>query len=487
MLSSAFRASDCTGGPVTANGPLPMRALPAALLLLLAACAAPTPEGLAPAEDGSGPKVVFDVYRLPLPELPLPNDFATRFDGNSPTHRRLNASIEAAPTQWEQHTRAELDKLSRLGHPGAHHRRLQRAARPRRTWCARHQSPTDFADDAVYVFDVTDGSPELLPAGAARPRAGALSPVSPTTPTTTPTSRTRRTQTLAFEETEEDLNDNGVLDPGEDTDMDGVLDHPNTLDGHDRALRRDRLLRERDQHPHRAAALPDARGHHLRGGADQAPGGHRTATRCARPSPTSTTPRRRRRSPRCPSAWRRLNLSLDDVAFTWTFTTQSTTADYQAIRDGLYGLGAVLVPLAAVPRRSSPRSPTAATPARTRRTPRSFPGPSSSSSAPSCSRCTAAARPTAPSRLFADWLAFVDFYAAGSFVSPQFFPRNDSEGNPLPFYDQTLQHRPGARRGLHPARDGAGVPLGAEASPGPRAGRHLHARPLAARSSTRCW
>ena len=33
--------------------------------------------------------------------------------------------------------------------------------------------------------------------------------------------------TLIFETYEEDVNGNGALDPGEDTDADGVLDHPN--------------------------------------------------------------------------------------------------------------------------------------------------------------------------------------------------------------------------------------------------------------------
>ncbi|HBQ14981.1 MAG TPA: hypothetical protein DEF51_28930, partial [Myxococcales bacterium] len=36
---------------------------------------------------------------------------------------------------------------------------------------------------------------------------------------------------ILFETVEEDRNGNGVLDVGEDTDFDGVLDHPNTIDG----------------------------------------------------------------------------------------------------------------------------------------------------------------------------------------------------------------------------------------------------------------
>ena len=34
-----------------------------------------------------------------------------------------------------------------------------------------------------------------------------------------------------------------------------------------------------------------------------------------------------------------LHLGLEDVAFTWPFTTQSINRDFKAVRDGLYGLG----------------------------------------------------------------------------------------------------------------------------------------------------
>jgi len=83
--------------------------------LLLAACAGGDPVDSAPARalSANGPRVVWDLGARPLPEIPLPNDFATRYDATSPTRRRLNASILAGPTQWEQSTRAELDKLGR--------------------------------------------------------------------------------------------------------------------------------------------------------------------------------------------------------------------------------------------------------------------------------------------------------------------------------------------------------------------------------------
>jgi len=56
-------------------------------LLSLSACLAPEPTSLGITEPGSGPTVTFDVYHQPFPDLPLPNDFATVYDADSPTLR----------------------------------------------------------------------------------------------------------------------------------------------------------------------------------------------------------------------------------------------------------------------------------------------------------------------------------------------------------------------------------------------------------------
>ena len=73
-----------------------------ALLVGAGSCLSEEPTFLALADDGDGPVVKFDVFHKPFPEIPLPNDFATRYDETSPTKRRLNASILAGPTRWEQ-------------------------------------------------------------------------------------------------------------------------------------------------------------------------------------------------------------------------------------------------------------------------------------------------------------------------------------------------------------------------------------------------
>jgi len=90
-----------------------MRKIPP-LLLLCAACSGGAVQGLAPAENTHGPQIVFDLARTPLPEIPFPNDVATRPDPQSPTGLRINAS-QIAPTHLEENTRRLLDQLDGFG------------------------------------------------------------------------------------------------------------------------------------------------------------------------------------------------------------------------------------------------------------------------------------------------------------------------------------------------------------------------------------
>ena len=47
-------------------------------------------EGLRATPEGEGPIVIIDWDAKPLPELPFPNDLATRADPSSPTGLRVN-------------------------------------------------------------------------------------------------------------------------------------------------------------------------------------------------------------------------------------------------------------------------------------------------------------------------------------------------------------------------------------------------------------
>ena len=76
-------------------------------------CFSDAPEGLAQADDAHT-TVKFDFLHKPLPEIPLPNDVATRYDPDSATLRRVNASM-IAPTALERRTRTLLDGLDGWG------------------------------------------------------------------------------------------------------------------------------------------------------------------------------------------------------------------------------------------------------------------------------------------------------------------------------------------------------------------------------------
>src|SRR5438552_5531627 len=84
------------------------------IALCCAACNSAPLEGLAPAEHAGGPRVLFDLTKRPLPEIPFPNDLATRPDPASPTGLRVNASL-VAPSQLERSVRARLDQLDGFG------------------------------------------------------------------------------------------------------------------------------------------------------------------------------------------------------------------------------------------------------------------------------------------------------------------------------------------------------------------------------------
>src|SRR5690606_31037809 len=99
--------------PVKGRRPMPSRSILAAAAAALAAalaagCLSSEPEGLYPAEPAAT-TVKMDFFHRPLPEIPLPNDIATRPDETSPTGIRINASM-LAPTGWERTTRELLGR-----------------------------------------------------------------------------------------------------------------------------------------------------------------------------------------------------------------------------------------------------------------------------------------------------------------------------------------------------------------------------------------
>jgi hypothetical protein len=131
----------------------------------LFACSSAPFEGLAPARDQGGPKVRFELAARPLPEIPFPNDIATRPDAQSPTGLRLNASFLAA-TGIERDLLARLDTLDGFGTFApitvAFDKPLDVEDLQAR------QNDADPANDGVYLVDLRTGSTVPLDVGGGR-------------------------------------------------------------------------------------------------------------------------------------------------------------------------------------------------------------------------------------------------------------------------------------------------------------------------------
>ena len=301
--------------------------------LLITACDS-KPTGLFPTPDDRGPAITFDLARRPLPELPYPNDLATRFDRDSATGRRLNTSV-FAPTTLEVGLRQELDLLDGWSTYAPITVAFDEPIDPMPLRTAHAND--DFADDVLYVVNLATGEPARLDLGRGSfpmglkntdkfflndPRAG--------------------TSNVVFETVEEvDFNGNGQLDPEEDSDHDGVWDHPNTFgpdpyrdlltwyekESNTLIIRTFVPLEQRSTY-----AVVVTRRIQGTNGAVHSPFpyvNHPSQTHALQPLLGFL------------GKGELTGLKQEDIAFAWTFTTQSVTKDLEAIHDGLYGHGSL--------------------------------------------------------------------------------------------------------------------------------------------------
>ncbi len=385
---------------------------------------------LAPAAAGKGPVVNFDVFHKPFPEIPLPNDFATRFDATSPTLRRLNVSILAAPTKWEKATRAQMDKLSGWGTLAPITVSFSQPIDPEVIYKRHYNDKFNYQDDAVLVLNITPGSPGYCEAVPLDLGQGNYPQVL-ANPVVFESDPRANLQTMTVEETEEDVNGNGVLDPGEDTDMDGVLDHPNTRDGKPTSERLEFYERETNTltmkpvMPMREATtyavvvtrrLTSPAGDPVR--SPFAGIHHAAQTAALQP---------------LPSCLGKFGLGLQDVSFTWSFTTQSLSHDYKLVRDGLYGTGpqaklghdfpAALSRLDDILDAKPGVTTTKVVPA--------------STFIPLALQLLGMTGSSAQEKaVFKATMQNIDFLVAGAIKSPQFYARTDKNGALLPLYEQ---------------------------------------------------
>jgi hypothetical protein len=305
--------------------------------LSFGACVGERPQGLAPTPQGPGPLVKWDIDAKPLPEIPLPNDIATRADPTSATGRRVNVS-EEAPTAYERGIRRWANQMEGFGTYAPLSVRFT-APLDLDNIFRRHRRNKDFADDAVFLLNLQPGSgnfgkPVPLDFGHGN------FPLTVAEPDRYWENDPRRNvQNLLFDTTDEDQNHNGVVDPGEDTDDDGWLDVPNVypagadpVDGllsfYEKVTNTliFRPILPLEQESRYAVVLTKRLL-----GTDGNP--------IRSPFPFVNHTRQTESLRELPTALARNGLSLADVAFTWVFTTQGPTRDLEALRRGLYGNG----------------------------------------------------------------------------------------------------------------------------------------------------
>jgi hypothetical protein len=323
------------------------------------------PQGWRETPPGTGPEVVWDLYAEDLPVIPLPNDVATWPDPTSPTGLRINAS-RVAPTHLERRTLDLFDQLDGWGTFApisvAFDRDLDLEDLLDRQGGSERFHETDFPRHAIYLVDLETGLPVPLDLNSGN------FPYATTRPDQYFDHDPRAGESnILFETVEEDDNGNGLLDVGEDSDFDGVLDHPNTLDGRltgdpletvDRMAwfyeRETRTLIVRPllpltQRHHYAVVLTDrlvgVDGQPVRSPFDHVH--HPRQTNELAPLPEHFAAHPELYGSLASEGW-------EGVAFAWMFTTQSVTDDIDTVREGLYGRGSMAyladeIPLDVVP------------------------------------------------------------------------------------------------------------------------------------------
>lgn len=326
----------------------PSTLLALAALSLSAACW-PTNDpvlGLGEASPSGGPRVDFDLDERPFPDIPFPNDLATRADASSPTGKRLNVSTLAASAA-EAKVRNAINEQTGFAVFAPMHVSFD-APLDVANLVTRHQQLTpDFADDAVYLVNVDRDSANfgevvLLDMGLGNfpitlERANNYFLLDPRADD----------RNLLFEETaEQATGPGGEFTWEDDTDDDGELDRPNTRtpEGDPLAFREVLDFYERETNTlilrpvnplepgtTYAVVLTDA----LTGEDGRAIDSPFESVNHLDQS-QALEPLRELLPERFPE---RFDEDLSQLRFAWSFTTQVPTEVLEGVRAGLYGHG----------------------------------------------------------------------------------------------------------------------------------------------------
>ena len=287
--------------------------------------------GLARAERGTGPTVKWDLSARPLPEIPFPNDVATYPDPNSVTGRRVNASM-VGPTDMESAVRKKIDRLDGFGIAGQITVAFDEPIDPALVRAA-HTGDDKFADDVVYVVNLNKKSPRYGKPAILDMGNGNFPVVLERTNFFESDVRAGESN-IVYETVDETAT-------GVDSNFNGELDEPNVLEPGDDPEREIMTFYEKasntllirpllplDEQSEYAVILT-----RRILGEDGAP----------IQSPFEWVNDLRQTPALEPlvkdGILEDLGLTVGDIAFTWSFTTQSTTHELVTIRQGLEGYG----------------------------------------------------------------------------------------------------------------------------------------------------
>jgi len=322
------------------------------------------PEGLAEATEAD--VTVAFTFGWPL-RMPLPNDLLTRIDPTATSGVRLNLPFEPTSRTTERLSE-QLDRLDGWGLSGSITIPFS-ADIDIEDLLARHPPfDTDPSDDAIVVIDIDERSAEYGRAFRLDPGNGEHPEILGHRDAYGTSDVHADDLTVLFSELDEDRNGNGRLDPGEDDDRDGlldaredrngngrldppedrdgdgILDVPNWREPSDRpttlAERADALLTGYDRESHSLFVRPavpfrehtryavlvtrrviDLAGHPV---GSPFPFIHHAEQAIDLESLVDVLPS---------------GLSLTDIAFAFSFTTQSVTQPWIELREGLRGVG----------------------------------------------------------------------------------------------------------------------------------------------------
>lgn len=314
------------------------------------------PEGLRRTPPGTGPQIVFDLQRDPLPEIPFPNDVATFADPSSRTGRRVTVSL-VSPTEMESNGRESFNAMEGFGTFAPISVSFTRGqgdddrmpALDLDDLRARMQADDlDFANDAVYLVNLKTGVPVALDLGTKR------LPLTVADPALYYENDTHASeQNLIFETREEAPGaPPSFYDKTLDTDFDGVMDHapaeplpPGGIRGVDDLgafYEREtdtllvRPLLPLEEMTEYAVVLTDRL---------VSPSGESVRS----PFPYIHHPQQRDSVAQLRDVLTDASkqnyfgdiagTGLERVAFAWTFTTEPVYDDLRILRDGLYGQG----------------------------------------------------------------------------------------------------------------------------------------------------